>query len=195
MPAECEAGGSTLHIHTDGSCRGNGTPLAVSGCGVWFGDDDPRNVSILLPVLPHTNQRAELYAVLLAMRAALVQCVLPASVNITSDSTYCVQGVTSWLPRWQAKQWCKGDGKPVANVDLWRRVWAATKTLSSRGVALRLTWTKGHAKNAGNNAADRLASSAVATACSIRGSSTRACFGTSSACTSAYTDNYAGDNL
>ncbi len=152
-----------LRIHTDGSCHGNGTPHALSGCGVWFGKDDLRNTSVLLPVPPHTNQRAELFAVLLALRAGLAQdqSVRGGSVEVISDSAYCVNGVSQWLPKWKARSWRKADGTPVANVDLWRKVWATCQTLRARGIAPRLVWTKGHA---GNHAADDLASRAVASA-------------------------------
>lgn len=150
-----------LHIYTDGSCRGNGTPTALSGCGVWFGDGDARNVSAALPWPPHTNQRAELGAVLLALHAVLASPLRGAGVSLTSDSKYCVEGITSWVAKWEAKDWRRYDGGPVANLDLWQAVRAAMLALDKRGTALRLTWTKGHASDAGNEAADKLASAAV----------------------------------
>jgi ribonuclease HI len=151
----------TVHIYTDGSCSKNGTPAAVSGCGVWFGEGDARNVSAVTPLPPHTNQRAELCAVLLALRIVLAAPVLPCAVVVTSDSKYCVDGITSWLAKWEAHGWCKYDGSPVANLDLWQAVRAVMRDLDDRNIALRLVWTKGHASNPGNVAADRLASEAV----------------------------------
>lgn len=152
---------SVVRIFTDGACRGNGAPGAVSGCGVWFGHGDPRNVSVLLPAPPHTNQRAELYATMLAMRATLAQDPPPASVEIVSDSAYCVKGITTWMHTWETKRWCKYDGKPVANLDLWRAASADTRALRARGVDLRLIWVKGHSGDVGNDAADDLAGRAV----------------------------------
>jgi len=50
---------------------------------------------------------------------------------------------------------------PVANLDLWKRVWSCTHELEDNGTRLELVWTKGHASDVGNNAADRLASAAI----------------------------------
>ena len=219
--------GRLLVVHTDGACRGNGTPRAVSGCGVWFGSDaDPRNVSLVLPVPPHSNQRAELFAVLLAMQTVLAEngrgdkCAKGGEeggeeggkegkqrgevgtaekrnqgtgrvLRIVSDSKYCVLGITSWMAGWHANGWQRrADTRskaasrnksggiaewtvrkatsneatpllPVANLDLWKRVWSCTRELEASGTRLELVWTKGHASDVGNNAADRLASAAI----------------------------------
>ena len=53
-------------VYTDGSCVGNGKRGAKAGCGVFFGDNDPRNLSIPLPFkagYQPTNQRAEIYVI------------------------------------------------------------------------------------------------------------------------------------
>lgn len=50
-----------LVVWTDGACQGNGRDGAVAGVGVWFGEDDPRNISEKLEG-KQTNQRAELMA-------------------------------------------------------------------------------------------------------------------------------------
>ena len=55
-------------IFTDGSCSKNGKPGAFAGYGVFFGYDDRRNVSNYLPGELQTNQRAELMALLVALR-------------------------------------------------------------------------------------------------------------------------------
>ena len=49
----------SLHIYTDGACRGNGTPHARAGYGVYYGPNDPRNISERLSGA-QTNNRAEL---------------------------------------------------------------------------------------------------------------------------------------
>ena len=55
-------------IFTDGSCSKNGTPDAFAGYGIFFGFGDRRNVSNWLPGENQTNQRAELMALLVALR-------------------------------------------------------------------------------------------------------------------------------
>ena len=50
----------TMIIYTDGSSLGNGKVGSQAGLGVFFGVNDPRNVSERLGGEPQTNQRAEL---------------------------------------------------------------------------------------------------------------------------------------
>lgn len=47
-------------VYTDGACEGNGQIGSEAGVGVYFGDNDPRNVSEPLEGEKQTNQRAEL---------------------------------------------------------------------------------------------------------------------------------------
>ncbi|KAG8879367.1 hypothetical protein FRB98_005685, partial [Tulasnella sp. 332] len=46
-------------VYTDGASQGNGRPGARAGVGVWYGVNDPRNVSERCPG-DQTNNRAEL---------------------------------------------------------------------------------------------------------------------------------------
>jgi ribonuclease HI len=46
-------------VYTDGACSGNGGSNARGGIGVFFGDNDPRNVSERFDRGIATNQRAE----------------------------------------------------------------------------------------------------------------------------------------
>ena len=48
-------------IYTDGSCKNNGKIGSTAGIGVFFGENDERNLSEKLPGPVQTNQRAELY--------------------------------------------------------------------------------------------------------------------------------------
>jgi len=50
----------TLVVYTDGSALGNGKAKSQAGVGVFFGVNDPRNVSERLDSDLQTNQRAEL---------------------------------------------------------------------------------------------------------------------------------------
>lgn len=47
-------------VYTDGACEGNGQSGSEAGVGVYFGNNDPRNVSEPLAGDRQTNQRAEL---------------------------------------------------------------------------------------------------------------------------------------
>src|SRR3989338_757095 len=66
---ECpkEEKSEVLILYTDGACQGNGKSEARAGVGVFVALDDPRNISLPLDMAPHTNNRAELWAIKLAL--------------------------------------------------------------------------------------------------------------------------------
>lgn len=142
-------------IYTDGACTKNGKVGARAGVGIYFGENDDRNISMALPGVDQTNQRAELYAVMLALE----YCVDHSnnSFIIYSDSMYCVKGYNEWIVGWLRNNWKNSKGNPVANQDLWKRV-AQLRVLS---LNVKLEWIKGHSKNPGNEAADALAVAAI----------------------------------
>ncbi|KAI8906010.1 ribonuclease H-like domain-containing protein, partial [Gorgonomyces haynaldii] len=138
-----------LVVYTDGACSSNGTSSAKAGIGVYFGPDDPRNVSCPLPDVQGqhpTNNRAELYAVIKAMETVEEKCI------IYTDSQYTVKGLTEWMPGWKKRGWTKADGKAVLNVDLWKRL----DTIYDKHKH-QIVHVKGHVGNHGNEMADRLA--------------------------------------
>jgi hypothetical protein len=67
-------------------------------------------------------------------------------------STYVRNGVTSWMNRWKGNGWLTQERKPVKNADLWQRLEAAMAPHE-----VEWHWVKGHAGDAGNERADRLA--------------------------------------
>jgi ribonuclease HI len=95
-----------------------------------------------------TNNRMELMAPI----QALESLTRPSAVMLYTDSTYVRNGVTSWMNRWKGNGWLTQDRKPVKNADLWRRLEAAM-----RAHDVQWHWVKGHAGDAGNERADRLA--------------------------------------
>ncbi len=114
-------------VYTDGSCLSNGTKKARAGIGVWWGPEDPRNVSKPLDYPPHTNNRAEVAAVV----AALEQ--LPESIPIIlcTDSEYVINAMSKWIPEWLRNGWKNARGGDAKNQDLLKRLW---DVLNSVGV-------------------------------------------------------------
>ena len=93
----------------------------------------------------------ELQAVLHAVTS------LAGRLEIVSDSTYVVNCFKdSWWRGWEKRGWKNSQKKEVANQDLWKPLIAAYKQSD-----VTFTWVKGHAGNAGNDEADRLAVEAV----------------------------------
>jgi ribonuclease HI len=131
-------------IYTDGACRGNPGPGGWGALLNWNG----KQKELCGGESPTTNNRMELTAAIRALESLREPC----SVALHTDSTYVMQGLTSWLPGWKARGWKTADRKPVKNQDLWQQLDAACQRHT-----IVWTWVKGHAGDPGNEAADRLA--------------------------------------
>lgn len=131
-------------VHTDGACRGNPGP---GGWGVLmrYGAHEKR---LCGGELATTNNRMELMAAIQALEALKQPC----AVDLYTDSVYVRSGVLEWMPGWKKRGWKTADKKPVKNVDLWQRLDAARAPHQ-----VEWHWVKGHAGDAGNEAADALA--------------------------------------
>ena len=137
-----------IKVWTDGACPNNQSQKrAYAGIGVYFGPDDPRNLSEPLPGAKQTNQRAELMAIIRAME----QCP-QANMYIYSDSTYSIKGATEWMKNWKRNGWKKQNGDEILNMDLWEKM---DDQMQSRKVLFK--WVKGHSSDEGNIQADKLA--------------------------------------
>jgi ribonuclease HI len=58
-------------------------------------------------------------------------------VNIATDSTYVVKGITEWVPKWKARQWTKATGEDVANKDLWILLLGLVNKQARKGCEVR----------------------------------------------------------
>jgi ribonuclease HI len=148
---------NTQVIYTDGSCSGEGTPHAKAGSGVYFGKNDPRNISELVPGQHHTAQRGELYA---GVRALQIFTDTTRPVEIRSDSKYLVRTVNEWMEGW----FKTGVIDPrIKNPDL---ITTLRELCMARRKANAVTIFKhvhAHCGIEGNEAADRLAFAARST--------------------------------
>lgn len=142
-----------LDIWTDGSSLANGRAGSRAGLGVYFGENDARNLAEKLPGELQTNQRAEL----MAMQRALEIAPVEQNVRINSDSQYSIKCVTEWAIGWKKKNWLTASGEKVKNQDIIRAVLDKIDERTKAGGNTYFQWVKGHATNVGNIAADRLA--------------------------------------
>jgi ribonuclease HI len=132
-------------VYTDGSCLGNPGP---GGYGVILMHDE-RSKEFSGGFCRTTNNRMEVLAAVIALRALKVRC----AVTLYSDSQYLVNAVEKgWLKGWQAKGWIKSDKKPVINADLWQQL---LEQLSRHHV--EFVWVRGHAGHRHNERCDELA--------------------------------------
>lgn len=139
--------GPPLEIWTDGGCKPNPGP------GGWaailrFGAHERELTGAEAAT---TNNRMELTAA----AAALEALTRPSRVVLHTDSEYVRNGITRWHTGWVRRNWRNAAGDPVANMDLWRRLLDAAKPHE-----VEWRWVRGHAGDAMNERADRLATEA-----------------------------------
>lgn len=140
-------------IYSDGSCPNNGCKTSIAGCGVFYGLNDARNVSIPVPPeYKQTNNTAELYAAIVAFNDN--QSV---AFTLYTDSTYVLNGYNKWMDGWKKNGWRKSNGKSVKNVELWSKMYTPKQQAH---VDTQVKYVRGHSGNPGNDAADALATAA-----------------------------------
>jgi ribonuclease HI len=142
-------------IWTDGASPHNqDSRFRRAGSGIYYGLEHIMNWSGILPGLAQSNQRAELFAVLVA-------CLRdPRPLDIRSDSEWVCKGFSS-LSSWVSQGW-QGE-----HADLWNML---ACEVSSRACDVSVSWCKGHATwkdvdrgrttsedKIGNDGADKLA--------------------------------------
>ncbi|OMJ13837.1 Ribonuclease H [Smittium culicis] len=142
-------------VYTDGSCLGNGKNGSSAGVGVYFDDNDHRNVSERLDGL-QTNNRAELTAIKRALETVrdTDNGNTARDVEIKSDSQYAINATTKWHSKWSSNGWKTADGGEVKNRDLIEDI-AALK--SERAGNVKFSYVPAHSSIHGNEKADRLA--------------------------------------
>jgi ribonuclease HI len=161
---------TVLEIYTDGSSLANGRSGARAGFGLWFGPDDPRNVSEPVTVGVATNQNAELQALALAVQLADRDIRLGAhrQARIYTDSAYAISCVTLWVKNWRRNGWRTSSGGDVLHKEFIERT---ARILESCNGSIQLVKVKGHSRLAGNDGADKLARDGAARGCASGGDS------------------------
>ena len=135
-----------IDIYSDGACSGNPGPGGAAAILVCGQEEAAHKAKGYFKT---TNQRMEIAAAAIGVRLAAIYVRVERgeySVVLHTDSQYVVSTMTKG---WQRK----------ANLDLWRILDKAIADLAAvvGQDAISFEWVKGHAGNAWNNAADRLA--------------------------------------
>lgn len=147
-------------IYTDGGCSGNKRDAGCPG-GYGYVILDPSNTIILKGGgyrINVTNNQMELLAVIQGLKAlkkeldAAYGGIKKHSCIIRPDSQYVSENYTAYLPMWKKNNWRKSNGKPVLNVDLWKKLDALTPEFKSYS----FRWVKGHSRNQFNKMADMI---------------------------------------
>jgi ribonuclease HI len=99
-----------------------------------------------------TNQTAELNAAIFGLSRTLEG----STVKLTSDSQYVLKGLTEWRNGWEARGWRNANKKPIANKDLWLKLF---RLYDLRAVTTE--WVRGHNGHDMNERCDQLATDAL----------------------------------
>jgi len=137
-----------VQIFTDGACKGNPGP---GGWGAILRfQDNEKEINGYEPLT--TNNIMELMAVIESLKAISK----PFQIEITTDSKYVKNGITSWIHNWKKNGWKTAAKKPVKNKELWIEL---DHLIQKHNVSWK--WVKGHSGHIENERADELANDAI----------------------------------
>lgn len=147
-------------IYTDGACPNNGFGANKASIGIFFGDNDKRNVSSLINMKNPTNNKAELFAILIALENS------SGPIEICSDSQYAISCITKWSKKWEKDNWKTANGHPVKNKEI---IIDIKEKIKNRSVIFRhvsnfdhkIPKNKTNKDHWGNYMADKLANEAL----------------------------------
>lgn len=120
-----------IHIFTDGSTFNNQSKSGnrKGGVGVFFGQDDPRNISFglketsSLGKIKVTNNVCELTACIKAIETIIsTEKVIGKQIIIYTDSMYIVNSIANWASGWERNGW-KKDGGKISNLELIKKLY------------------------------------------------------------------------
>ncbi len=141
---------TSILIFTDGACTGNPGP---GGWGSIVSLPDGSIHELGGGVRDTTNNRMELAATIRAL--ALLEPTEPCTINLYTDSTYVIRGITQWIWGWRSRGWKSAEGKDVANRELWEELSRQVTRLKPSTIEWK--YVRGHTGNPGNERCDQIA--------------------------------------
>lgn len=117
-------------VYCDGSCLNNNSKKGqrAGGLGVFFGDNDPRNISEVVTLDKITNQVAELLACIKALYI-LKNENFSGFVYIYTDSSYVINCMVTYCKKWEKNGWVKDDKSEIENLELIQELYNLTKSM------------------------------------------------------------------
>lgn len=138
-----------VQVYTDGACLGNPGP------GGWAAilKSGATEKELSGGFRKTTNNRMELLAVIMAIKALKVPCF----VEVYSDSQYVVNAwEKGWAKKWRSNNWMRNKDERAQNPDLWEAFFRAAEKHK-----VKLNWVRGHAGHEFNERCDVLAVAAA----------------------------------
>ncbi len=138
-----------LEIYTDGSSLGNPGP---GGWGFIVVSDNLIIKEVGGGDKQTTNNKMELMGAIEALKYLTKNKFIKC--DIYADSSYVLNGVTSWIHGWEKNGWKTANKKPVLNQELWKELVYLDRQLKGK-----IFWNKvkGHSGHIYNDKADEIA--------------------------------------
>jgi len=148
-----------MRVFTDGACSQNGKPTAKAGYAVWFPENRELSSASRVPAdQPQTNQRAEMMAIRHAVVTLEDKGFTDQDIVIYTDSDYCINCLTKWIPGWISRGWKTSNGTDVLHRDLIEEISTKlTKFKSHRFVHVRAHTGGEDDLSKNNDVVDRMA--------------------------------------
>lgn len=152
----------TIIVYTDGSCIHNGKPNAHAGVGVYFGENDERNISTTYEG-KQSNNVAELLAIIYALTTLKEQIEKGQRVKIYSDSKYAMRCCGEYGEKCERSFWKGSKNTQIPNVEIVKTAYEFCKKYRN---IVSFEYIKAHTglndiHSQGNDNADRLAYEAI----------------------------------
>lgn len=138
-----------IYVYCDGSCIHNGKPNAKAGIGIYFGENDPRNVSEAIN--GYSNNIAELTAMI------RVYNYVKKDITIVSDSKYALYCVKEYGKKQEKDSWKNN----IPNQDLVKQLYETYKNTNIQFMHVYAHTNKKDIHSIGNAMADKLAYDAI----------------------------------
>ena len=100
------------YVYTDGACKYNGSKDAVAGYGIYFGDNDSRNISQALQGY-QTNNTAELIALIKVYDIIINDLEKGKKIGIVSDSKYAIGCCLEYGDKCAKSNWGINKKNPI----------------------------------------------------------------------------------
>ena len=145
------------YVYTDGSCSNNGKEDALAGIGIYFGENDTRNVSQRV-IGKQSNNTAELGAILYLYDIIESDILSGKKIGIVSDSEYAIRCATTYGKS------CEMDGwkKDIPNKNIVKKIFELYNGKSNiKFLHIMAHTEKSDVHSIGNEAADILANKAI----------------------------------
>lgn len=144
------------YVYTDGACINNGKKNAKASIGIYFGENDSRNVSELIKG-KQTNNTAELTAIIVVYSIIENDLKYGKKIGIVSDSEYAIRCVTSYGEKCDKKNW----NVDIPNKELVKIAYTTYKNQNIEFYHINSHTGKTDKHSIGNENADRLANLAL----------------------------------